>query len=97
MSLLERYNFEDLVNEAERMVFDELERQLDELPDTDACKTEAAVLDIAAFALNHVPPMYRVTLLGRVYAGTLREKHADQVRKAVAEGISRVRENPPIG
>ena len=97
MSLIDRYNFDELVNEAERMVFEELERQLAELPDTDACKTEDAVLDIAAYALNHVKPMYRVTLLGRVYAGTLQEEHADEVRGAVAEGIARVRENPPIG
>ncbi len=96
MSLFERYSFEDLVNEAERMVFEELERQFSELPDTDSCKTEDAVLDIAAYALNNVTPLYRVNLLGRIYANTLHEKHAREVRDAVAEGIARVRANPPI-
>lgn len=97
MSLLERYNFENLVNEAEGMVFDEIERRLGELPDTDWCKTQDAVLDVAAYALNKVRPLYRVNLMGRVYANTLRREHAEEVRRAVADGFAKVRENPPLG
>jgi competence protein ComFB len=89
MDLNQQYDFEDLTNEAERLVLDELGRQLEELGDR-ACMSEDCVLDIAAYALNHVAPMYRVNLLGRLYADTLMEEHGEEIRGAVAEAIEKV-------
>ncbi len=93
MSLRELYDFDSLRNEAERLVIDELERQLEELPDVP--HTEETVLDIAAFALNHVPPFYHVSLLGKLYAASIDETgYALTIRKAVREAIRKVVSNP---
>ncbi|MFP4550854.1 MAG: late competence development ComFB family protein [Spirochaetales bacterium] len=88
MALEDRFNFEDLVNESERAVFDELERQLGAGV---ATTTEDAVLDMAAYALNHVPARYRVNLLGRLYARGNDEAFGASVSRAVREAISKVR------
>jgi hypothetical protein len=88
MGLEDRFNFEDLVNESERAVFDELERQLGGAVST---TTEDAVLDMAAYALNHVSPRYRVNLLGRLYARGEDPEFEARVTKAVREAISLVR------
>lgn len=90
MSLLERYNFEDLVNEAERLVIDELERQLAARGDE---ADEDQVLDMAAYALNKVPPLYRVNLLGRIYARNVAQPYLEEIRAAVAAAIERVMNN----
>lgn len=91
-----RYDLTDLNNEAERFVLRELSRQL-ELPENeDVCREEECILDMVAFALNHVTPLYRTTLMGRLYAPALDEEHAEEVRQAVSGAIERVRENPPV-
>ncbi len=95
MALRDEYDFEYLVNEAEHLVLDELERQLAEPGNADVCRSQDCILDMAAFALNNVPPLYRATLLGRIYAGELDQKHHDQIVDAVSRAIDRVRENPP--
>lgn len=95
MSLRDQYDFEHLVNEAEHLVETELERQLS-LPDNgDVCMSEDCILDMAAYALNHVPPLYRATLLGRIYATELDQKYHDKIETAVSAAIDRVRQNPP--
>ncbi len=88
MALEDRFNFEDLVNESERAVFDELERQLGSAVDA---TTEDAILDMAAYALNHVAPRYRVNLLGRLYARGQDEAFEANVTEAVREAVSVVR------
>jgi len=95
MALKDQYNFDYLENEAENMVVEELEHQLALEENAGVCRTEECVLDMAAYALNHVPPLYRATLLGRVYKPALDEKHYGEVQDAVAEAIRVARENPP--
>jgi competence protein ComFB len=93
MGLRERYDFDSLVNEAERLVIEELDRQL--ARDKGLCTCEECVLDIAAFALNQVRPRYRASLLGSIYARQSdAPAYAKEVEKAVAEGIRRVKANP---
>jgi competence protein ComFB len=95
MALQDEYNFDYLENEAVNLVVAELERQLG-LPENEAvCRSEECILDMAAYALNHVPPMYRATLLGRIYRPELDREHHTRVEKAVREAIGIVRENPP--
>lgn len=95
MELRQIYDFSILVNEAERMVLDELERQLDDAESRNICTCADCVLDMAALALNTIRPLYRVSLLGTLYAqaadGT---EYADQVRKAVEASVEKVRKNP---
>ncbi|MFP3958980.1 MAG: late competence development ComFB family protein [Spirochaetaceae bacterium] len=95
MALRDEYNFDYLENEAFNLVLDELERQLQLEENATVCREEECVLDMAAYALNHVPPMYRATLLGRIYAPELNSAHHDRVERAVREAIRIVRENPP--
>jgi competence protein ComFB len=90
MALEDRFNFEDVVNESERFVREELERQLG--GDVDRL-TEDEVLDMAALALNNVPPRYRATLLGRLYTQRVDESYRAQVTEAVRSAISKVRLN----
>lgn len=89
MNLLDIYTFEDLTNEAERLVLDEMGRQLDAFEDQSFINEES-VLDMAAYALNHISPMYRVNLLGRLYANSLMEEHGDEIRSIVAEAIKKI-------
>lgn len=95
MALKDEYNFDLLENEAENLVIDELERQLTDAENSGVCRTEECLLDMAAYALNHVSPLYRATLLGRVYAPALNAEHHAEVERAVREAIRIVRENPP--
>lgn len=95
MSLEEKYNFEFLVNEAERLVLEELEKQLEKDTDGEICKCEECILDMAAYALNNVPPAYRSSLLGSLYAKAMEEsEYAEVVRKAVSKAIEVVSKNP---
>jgi hypothetical protein len=45
---------------------------------------------MAAYALNHVRPMYRVNLLGRLYADTLMQEHGAEIRSAVQDAIAKI-------
>lgn len=95
MALRDEYDFSSLENEAENLVITELERQL-ALPGNEGVwRDEECVLDMAAYALNHVPPMYRATLLGRLYAAELDKTYHDTVEQAVREAIRVVSDNPP--
>lgn len=95
MRLRDSYDFENIVNEAERMVVDELERQLDLEVNSGVCTCEDCVLDIAALSLNAVKPVYRVSLLGSLYAGSMENTpYGLEVRTAVEKAIVKVRDNP---
>lgn len=90
MDLRTLYRFEDLTNDAERLVIEELGEQLEANGEYSVINDEGLVLDIAAYALNHVPPMYRVNLLGRLYATTLREKYGEEIKTAVTQAIEKI-------
>lgn len=89
MKLSEMYTFEDLTNEAERLVIEELDRFLRERGLLEEV-TEDHILDMATWALNHVRPMYRVNLLGRLYADTLMAEHGEEVRRAVEQAAEKI-------
>jgi competence protein ComFB len=95
MALRDNYSFEYLVNDAERLVIDELERRLNADTEGTICRCQDCVLDMAAYALNSVRPAYRVSLLGKLYGEALSEaKFQEEVRHAVEKGIDVVRTNP---
>jgi competence protein ComFB len=95
MAFIDTYDFELLVNEAEKMVLDELGRQLERYPGQ-ICRCNDCVVDMAAMALNAVKPLYRFSLLGSLYAAQAmsEESYASGVREAVSAAIEKVRENP---
>jgi competence protein ComFB len=93
VAITDRYEFDSLVNDAERMVLQELESQL--ATAIDVCTCQDCVLDMAAFSLNNVKPAYRVSLMGSVYAGTAgNAQHAQSITRAVREAIAKVKANP---
>ncbi|MGO9310606.1 MAG: late competence development ComFB family protein [Spirochaetia bacterium] len=93
MPITDTYDFESLVNEAERMVLQELEDQLKTV--VGVCTCQDCVLDMAAYALNNVKPAYRVSLMGSVYARSSSDpQYAQVVTRAVRDGIARVKANP---
>jgi len=93
MALQDMYDFSIIENEAERLILQEIERQLD--PE-DMEYNEDFIFDIATLALNNVPPAYRSTLLGKLYSSTLEDSdYMEKVKKAVTSAISKVKNNPP--
>ena len=94
MSIREEYNFEYLVNEAERLVLEQLELQLASEGDG-TCACQDCVLDMAAFALNKVKPLYRVSLMGNLYAKALEgSEYEAEVAGAVGQAIKKIAANP---
>ncbi|MDR0497613.1 MAG: late competence development ComFB family protein [Treponema sp.] len=95
MAFIDDYDFEHLKNEAEKLVVNELERQLGTFSEP-LCRCNDCVLDIAAMALNTVKPLYRVSLLGTLYVAAAMDQktYASSVRDAVYVAIEKVRKNP---
>lgn len=95
MGIRDDYDFSLLVNEAERMVTDELEHELVRRADSSICTCQDCILDMAAFALNALKPVYRVSLIGKLYAGAMDSgAYAGEVKRAVGTAIDRVHANP---
>jgi len=92
MGFHEKYDFSLLVNEKERFVVDELEAQLKVR--TEVCRCEECVLDMVALALNHTKPVYRVTLLGAIYASADDGMIHQEIVDAVQNAIEKIYENP---
>ena len=95
MAFIDDYDFYPLKNEAENLVITELERQLTTYPEQ-LCRCNDCILDIAAMALNSIKPIYRVSLLGSLYAATAMDQkaYATSIREAVFDSIEKVRKNP---
>ena len=95
MAFTDEYDFDLLKNEAEKLVLNELEHQLNAYAG-ELCRCNDCVVDMAAMALNTVKPMYRFSLLGTLYAEqAMNERsYADSVQQAVAVAIEKVRKNP---
>ena len=95
MSLSDSYNFENLINETERIVLEQMELQLQNKGSKDICKCHDCVLDMAALALNTLKPHYRVSLIGKVYSETILEReYAQEVKDAVSMAIKKIADNP---
>ena len=95
MAFVDTYDFEFLKNEAENLVLNELERQLENFS-APICRCNDCIVDMAAMALNTVKPLYRVSLLGTLYAANAMDErtYATSVREAVFKAIEKVRKNP---
>jgi competence protein ComFB len=95
MAFIDDYDFDLLINEAETMVLHELGTQIESY-EGEICRCNECVVDMAAIALNAVKPLYRVSLLGSLYAAQLmnEKNYADNVQQAVREAVEKVRKNP---
>jgi competence protein ComFB len=91
----EHYDFENLKNEAETLVFNELALQLANYP-LDVCRCNDCIGDMVAVALNKVAPKYRWSLLGSLYAATVinDDAYRASIEEAVRSAIDVVHANP---
>jgi len=95
MSIRDSYDFQNLVNETERLVLEHLEEQLQQDFAKDFCKCQDCVLDMAAYALNSLKPVYRVSLMGSLYAHNLDDtEYGKEVSAAVKKAILKIAANP---
>lgn len=94
MAFKDDYNFKDLENETERFVIQYLEEAVS--ADASVCRCEDCMLDMAAYALNHSLPSYRVSLLGKLYAQAKDQDdgYIKKVKKAVSEAVKKIKANP---
>jgi competence protein ComFB len=95
MAFIDNYDLENLVNEAERLVQEELGRQL-ESAQGEICLCNDCVVDMAAMALNSVKPLYRYSLLGTLWVSSAMEDeaYASSIKEAVSRAIEKVAANP---
>ena len=95
MAFVDDFDFDILTNEAEKLVVEELGRQLDAYRGS-ICRCNTCVVDMAAMALNMVKPLYGVSLLGTQYTAQAMSEasYAASLRQAVVKAIERVRKNP---
>jgi competence protein ComFB len=95
MAIIDIEDLDLLKNEAEQIVLNELERQLKILPNY-ICMCKECLLDVMALTLNSVKPLYRVSLMGRIYTGMAMEEkaYAALISEAVFRAIERVHNNP---
>lgn len=92
MGFQEKYDLSLLVNEKERYILNELELQLKARPEV--CRCQDCVLDMMALALNHTKPVYRVTLLGSIYARAEDDDVHQEIVLAVQGAIDKISANP---
>jgi competence protein ComFB len=95
MAILDFNDLDFLKNEAEQIVLTELEQQL-QYRQNYICDCKECLLDVMALALNSIKPLYRVSLLGRIYTGVAMEEkaYATSIRGAVFKAIEKVHKNP---
>ncbi len=84
----------ELRNYMEVLVFYALDSVLAQHPDV--CSCDLCKKDIAAVALNMLPPKYVVTHTGEVYskASVLQAQSNSDVISAIVQGIIKVSKNP---
>lgn len=80
-------------NHMEEIVFNQI---MDILTDINACTCEKCVMDIAAIALNDLPPKYIVTEKGELYSkiNTLKQQFEVDVVAAITKAAVLVKRNP---
>jgi len=93
MKILERYSFEHLINRSADMVFERIEELLDVRDDF--CHCQECVLDLIAYTLNRVTPLYGTSLLGSLHPNRKKEKKVQiEIDLAINAGIKRIIEHP---
>jgi hypothetical protein len=93
MTLQERYNLENIRNISAKLVYERIEKLLDERDDF--CMCESCVLDLVAFMLSRVKPRYHASVLGDLHPDRLQEKRLRmEIELALKAGLKRLGEHP---
>lgn len=80
----------ELKNYMEELVWDHLDRVLDQYPAV--CRCEKCRYDMAALALNNLPPRYVVTDKGKTYTKvkTLEQQFETDIITAITQAVEKV-------
>jgi len=93
MKLKEQYNLEKLRNRSSEMVLMRIEKLLEERDDF--CHCEECVLDLVAFTLNHVTPLYSNSLLNPLHPNKEKlRKIQIEIDLAIQAGLKRITRHP---
>jgi competence protein ComFB len=93
VNIAAHYSIEHLDNRGMRRVLERVGAYLDEHPGF--CRCEQCVLDLLAYTLNHVSPIYRSSLLGPLTGSDPVEKKLNiEIDIALEEGALRIARNP---
>jgi competence protein ComFB len=96
MKISERYNIENLRNRSAEKVLNRLESILEDKQNF--CHCEECVLDLIAYVLNHVTPLYGTSLLGPLHPNKDKEKKVEiEIDLAIKAGIKKITEHPHHG
>ena len=84
---------QQIKNYMEEIVFNQIKEVLE---DINCCKCEKCILDIAAIALNDLPPKYVVSQKGELYSklNTLKQQFEVDVISAITKAAVLVKRNP---
>jgi len=92
MRLNERYNLESIGNRSEQIVWESIQRLVD---DQAMCTCEECVLDLVAWTLNHVTPQYYTSLLSPLNPDPARDRKVRvEVELAIASGLKKLKAHP---
>ena len=93
MKLSDKYDLEKMGNRAEELVFEAIGKQID--AGADMCTCEECVLDLAAWALNHVTPRYYTSLLAPLTPRPDIERTMQvEIELAIASGLKKLKRHP---
>jgi len=93
MKLNERYDLESIGNRSEQIVWEAIQRLVDE--GTAMCTCEECVLDLVAWTLNHVTPQYYTSLLSPLNPDPARDRKIRvEVDLAIASGLKKLKAHP---
>jgi competence protein ComFB len=93
MKISERYSLENLINRSADIVFERIEELLDKRDDF--CHCQECVLDLIAYTLNRVTPLYGTSLLGPLHPNREKEKKIQiEIDLAINAGIKRITKHP---
>ncbi|KPJ85199.1 MAG: hypothetical protein AMS17_14750 [Spirochaetes bacterium DG_61] len=93
MRLQERYNLDNLLNRSAELVYEKVEELL--ACNNDFCHCQECVLDLVAYTLNHVTPLYRTSLLGPLHSNMDVEKKVEiEIELAIKAGMKKITRHP---
>ena len=96
MKLGERFDLESIGNRSQQVVYEAIERLVEE--GTALCRCQECVLDLVAWTLNHVTPQYYTSLLAPLNPDpALESKIRVEVDLAIASGLKRLKAHPHHG
>jgi len=93
MEIKQYVNLDRLKNKSLDVVLEKVDELLEK--DRSFCRCENCVLDLMAYTLNHVTPMYRTSLLDPLHPNWEKSKKVEiEIDLALKAGVERIRRNP---